>query len=82
LLDNPQKRLDIGNASYTYAKENLDIEKVAKAYQCFIEGIVNKRYHLESLVVPVSKLLAELDLEDNEQLLEGCAKCFPKVEGK
>jgi len=77
LLDDPQKGLDIGNASYTYAKENLDIEKVAKAYQNFIEGIVNKRYHLESLVVPVSKLLAELYLENNEQLMKECASVFP-----
>lgn len=77
LLDNRQKRLDIGNASYTYAKENLDIEKAAKEYRYFIEGIVNERYPLETLVVPISKLLAELDLENNEQLIGECAKCFP-----
>lgn len=82
LLDNPQKRLDIGNASYTYAKENLDIKKAAKEYRYFIERIVKERYPLESLVLPVSKLLAELDLGSNEQLLGECAKCFPKVEGK
>jgi glycosyltransferase involved in cell wall biosynthesis len=77
LLDDPQKRLDIGNASYTYAKENLDIEKAAKAYRYFVEGIVNERYPLESLVVPVSKLIAELGLDNNEQLIGECAKCFP-----
>jgi len=50
-----------------------------KAYQNFIEGVVNERYPLENLVVPVCKLLAELDLDNNEQLLEGCAKCFTNI---
>jgi glycosyltransferase involved in cell wall biosynthesis len=77
LLDNPQKKLEIGNIGYTYAKEHLDIEKVAKAYRYFIEGVVNERYPLENLVVPVSKLLAELDLDNNEQLMKECASVFP-----
>lgn len=77
LLDNPQKRFDIGNAGYTYAKENLDIKKAAKEYRYFIERIVKERYPLESLVLPVSKLLAELNLENNEQLIEECASVFP-----
>lgn len=82
LLDNPQKRFDIGNAGYIFAKEHLDTEKVVKEYRYFIEGIVEERYFLESLVVPISKLIVELGLENNEQLLEGCALSFPKAEGK
>lgn len=78
LLDNHQKKFEIGKVAYSYARENLYIGKVTKEYSNFIEKIVKEKYFLESLVVPVSKLIVELGLENNEQLLEGCAKCFPK----
>ena len=57
--------------------KTLDIRKAAKDYLKFIDGISKGKYILENLVMSVAELLAELKLDQNEQLVKGCAKVFP-----
>lgn len=77
LIENSKRGLDIGKRSYSYAKHNLDILQAAKAYLYFINAIVNERFKLESLIMSISKLLVDLQLDQNDQLVEGCAKAVP-----
>lgn len=77
LIDNSQECLYIGKRSYNFAEQNLDIRKAANAYVQFINGIVRENYILEGLITSISQLLVDLKLDQNDQLTEGCAQCFP-----